>query len=485
MRSVLVVAALMTTGRAWAGVTEPEKRADDAFDFMNLITREHLHDLDDELWNAYGQVSWIESFKLPFHAPYTNLDGSTNSLSTSFENSFTITATLYGGVTLWHGAEFYLAPELVSEKPLSGLHGLGSVIQNFELQKGGTPTPIVYIARAYLSQTFELGGGSEVVISNPLALGKRHQDRRRIVLDLGRFSVTDFFDKNSYAGDLRRQFFDMAFLTYAAYDFAADTRGYTIGAIAELYWDDWALRVGRAAPPTVPNGSDLDLQFWKYYGDQFEIEHHHTLLGQPGAVRVLGFRSHENMGRFEDAILAWQADPTMSAAECQTVPGLFHYASTNPDAPDLCWVRKPNDKLGIGINVEQAITSDLGVFLRAMYADGQTEVYAFTPTDRSVSFGVLAGGKPWCRRNDYAGVGFGAGGISKEHADYLRLGGIDGFIGDGKLNPATEMVSEAFYGANLTSSMWLSADYEFIVNPAFNADRGPVHVFNARFHAEF
>ena len=484
MRSYLVVVALLASATARAGVTEPEERADDEFDVMNVLARHHLHDLDDEDWNAYGQATWIHTFKLPFHAPYTNANGSSNSLSPDFETSFTGTFTLYGGMRLWSGAELYIAPEMVSEQPLSNLHGLGGVIQNFELQKGGTPTPVVYIGRLYLQQTFGFGGGSDAVVSNPLALGKKALDRRRVVLTVGRFSVLDFFDKNSYSGDLRRQLFDMAFMTYAPYDFAADTRGYTYAAIAELYFDDFTLRVGRAAPPKQPNGSDLDLHFWQYYGDQIEIEHHHTLLGQPGAVRVLGFHNRENMGRFDDAILAFEADPTMSAAACDAA-GLFHYGSTNADAPDLCWARKPNDKYGVGINAEQAITSDLGLFLRAMVADGDTEVYSFTPTDRSISFGALAGGKPWCRRNDYAGIGFGAGGISQAHLDYLKLGGIDGFIGDGKLNPGTETVAEAFYGANLSSSIWVSADYQLIVHPAFNVDRGPVNIFNARFHAEF
>lgn len=479
--SPLVVLVLATTARA--GVVEPEQRDDDEFDIMNVLARRHLHDLTDESWNAYGQVTWIQTFKLPFSAAYTNLDGSSNSLSPDYENSFTGTATVYAGAKLWPGAELYIAPEMVSEKPLSGLHGLAGVIQNFELQKGGTPTPIVYIGRLYLQQTFNLGGGSDAVASNPLQLGK-HQDKRRIVLSAGRFSVLDFFDKNSYSGDLRRQMFDMAFMTYAAYDFAADTRGYTIAGVAELYWDDWIARIGRAAPPTVPNGSDLDLHFWRYYGDQFELEHHHSIGGHEGAVRVLGFHSHENMGRFADATLAYEEDPSMNASTCGGA-GLYHYGSTNMFAPDLCWVRKPNDKYGIGINAEQAITPDLGLFLRAMVADGDSEVYAFTATDRSLSLGALADGKPWCRRNDYAGVGFGANGISDAHATYLKLGGVDGFIGDGKLTPGTEMVAEAFYGANLYSSIWLSADYQLIVHPAFNVDRGPVNIFNARFHAEF
>ena len=474
---------LFVTASVEAGVVEPEQRDDDEFDFMNVLARRHLHDLTDESWNAYGQVTWIQTFKLPFHAAYTNLDGSSNSLSPDYENSFTGTATIYAGAKLWPGAELYLAPEMVSEKPLSGLHGLAGVIQNFELQKGGTPAPVFYIGRLYLQQTLRLGGGQDDVASNPLQLGKK-QDKRRIVLSAGRFSVLDFFDKNSYSGDLRRQLFDMAFMTYAAYDFAADTRGYTIAGVAELYWDDWIARVGRAMPPTLPNGADIDLHFWRYYGDQIEVEHHHSIGGHDGAVRILGFHSHENMGRFTDATLAYETDNGMNASACDAA-GLFHYGSTNVNAPDLCWVRKPNDKYGIGINAEQAITPDLGVFLRAMIADGSSEVYAFTPTDRSLSLGALADGKPWCRKNDYAGVGFGANGVSDEHATYLKLGGVDGFIGDGKLNPGTEMVTEAFYGANLSSSIWLSADYQLIVHPAFNVDRGPVSIFNARFHAEF
>jgi high affinity Mn2+ porin len=231
----------------------------------------------------------------------------------------------------------------------------------------------------------------------------------------------------------------------------------------------------------VPNGTDLDFHFWRYYGDAIEIEHDHEIAGQPGAVRVLAYHNRENMGRFQDAVDAFVADGSKNAAECTG----FHYSSTDSNAPDLCWARKPNDKYGIGINIQQAIAPDLGVFLRAMISDGDTEVYAFTPTDRSIALGALARGGRWCRRDDYAGVGFGAGGLSDSHARYLQAGGIDGFIGDGKLTPGTEAVAEAFYGANLSSSIWLSGDYEFIVHPAMNVDRGPVHIFGARFHAEF
>jgi high affinity Mn2+ porin len=197
-------------------------------------------------------------------------------------------------------------------------------------------------------------------------------------------------------------------------------------------------------------------------------------------VRVLAYRNRERMGRFDDAVAAFRADPGKNAAACGCI-----YGSMNANAPDLGWVRKPNVKMGIGINVEQEIAPDIGLFFRGMFSDGNTEVYAFTSTDRSVSFGALGKGSVWHRPDDVAGLGVGLGWISASHADYLRLGGVDGFIGDGNIDPAVEGVFEAFYSASVITSVWLSADFQHIVNPAFNADRGPVEVLGARVHAEF
>ena len=237
--------------------SEPRSRASDVFNFMNLLTRHELHDVNQERWNVYGQLTWISSLKLPFSAPYTNLNGSTNSLVPSFEHSFTGTFTAYLGTALWQGAEVYWVPEVISEKPLSGLTGLGGVIQNFELQKQGSVTPTLYSSRLFFRQTFGLGGQRVTKTSDLMQLGTV-VDRRRLVFTIGNFSVLDFFDKNSFSSDLRRQFFNMAFLTYAAYDFAADARGYTWGGIVELYLDDWAVRLGRVVPPLNPNQLPLD-----------------------------------------------------------------------------------------------------------------------------------------------------------------------------------------------------------------------------------
>jgi high affinity Mn2+ porin len=483
----ILAAALLLIALPAAAQTEPSTRADDAFDFMNLLARHHLHHLEEERWNAYGQLTWISSFKLPFAAKYTNPYGTDgcaqcNSLSPAFEHSFTGTLTTYIGVRLWQGFEAWWVPEVILERPLSNLSGLGGVIQNFELQKQGTPIPTFYTSRLYLQQTFNLGGAFIRRTSNPYSLGGTKQSRRRLVLRFGNFSIIDMFDTNSYSGDLRRSFFNMAFMTYAAYDFAADARGYTWGVVGEFYWDDWAVRFGHIVPPVDPNQLPLDFRWWKFYGDQVELEHAHSIRGHDGVVRLLGYLNHENMGRFDDAVALWRANPQMNATTCTG----FSYGSKNPNAPDLCWARKPNVKMGIGLSLEQNLFRDIGMFFRGMYSDGQTEVYSYTATDASLSVGVLARGSLWHRAKDYAGTGFGMGWISKAHAAYLKLGGIDGFIGDGRLdNQAAESVWEIFYGVNIVSSVWLSGDYQLISNPAYNADRGPVHILGARAHAEF
>jgi hypothetical protein len=478
-RTACAIVLLLGTTRAHAQSAPPAPRPDEQFDFMNLITASGLHDIQNESWNAYGQINLMGQAHPGFPAQYTDLNGSPNSLSNHPEWGFTGTATLYVGVRLWKGAEAYFVPEVISEQPFSNLKGLG-LIQNFELQKGGSLAPQIYRSRAFLKQTIGLGGGPDVKASDPLQLGASY-DRRRIVIALGNFSILDFFDKNSVLGDLRQTFFGLGFLTYAAWDFNSDARGYSYGGVVEFYWDDWAVRFGRVTPPVDPNQLPVDFKLWIHYGDALEVEHNHRLFGQPGTIRVLGFRNQDVMGRFSDAVAAFESNPAENATTCTG----FNYGSANSHAPDLCWVRKLNVKLGIGMDIEQHITDDIGVFIRGMYADGQTEVDAYGPTDRSLSFGAVAHGAPWNRKADIAGIGANFGWISAEHAQYLLLGGIDGFVGDGTITPATETSLEAFYSLNFLSSIWFSGDYQLIINPAFNSARGPVNVFGVRLHAEF
>jgi hypothetical protein len=493
-----VLAAGLTAGalaaapaRADMPLSPTEPDVDDKVDFMHILSRYGLHDMKDERASAYGQITLIGSYKAPFQARYTNLGGVYNSLLPGAEGSWTATATLFLGLKLWRGAEVYVVPEEISERPFSHLAGLGSVIQNGELQKTGTAAPSLYMSRVYLKQTVEFGGALVEKKSDLGQLGGT-TSARRLVFTLGKLSVLDAFDRSSVAGDVRRQFLGMAFMAHAAYDFGADARGYAWGGVAELYYDDWAVRVARVTVPEQPNQLAIDYRFWDYYGDQLEIEHSHKILGQPGTIRLLGYHNHANMARFDDAISAFHADPGKSARGCAAA-GLFNYytvngvaaADTPNNVPDLCWARKDNDKYGIGVNVEQHVTDDIALFFRGMYSDGQTEVYAYTATDRSLSFGGSSRGRLWHRPADTVGLGIGMGWISSQHAAYLNLGGIDGFIGDGRINQATESTYEIYYNINVMPSLWLTPDYQHVTNPAYNADRGPVDIFSARLHSEF
>ena len=479
LRRVLTT-VLLASSLAYAQNGAPAPRPDDDFSYMKMLSDKGVHDIDNESWNAYGQFTYISSWKPAFDAPYTNLNGSINSLLPTAERSFTGTATLYLGARLWKGAEAYLVPEVISEQPFSQLRGLGGAIQNFELQKGGATVPQIYRSRLFLKQTIGLGGKSIVEESGPLQLGT-HYDSRRLVFVAGNFTILDFFDTNAFDTDPRQGFLGLGFMTYAAYDFASDARGYSYGGIAELHWDDWAVRYGRITPPKQPNQLPVDFRLFKYYGDQTEIEHKHTIHGQEGMVRVLAYRNRENMGRFSDAIGAFEADPSKNAAACTA----FNYGSNNSTAPDLCWIRKPNIKAGVGGFVEQYIGHDIGVFARGMYSDGKTEVYAYTSTDRSATLGVLAKGTSWSRPKDLVGVGTNLGWISDIHAKYLGMGGIDGFVGDGAITAAVERSVDLFYSANFQKIYWLSGDYQHIANPGFNEARGPVNVFTVRIHGEF
>src|SRR5215475_13903374 len=213
-------------------------------------------------------------------------------------------------------------------------------------------------------------------------------DNRRVVLSAGKFTILDFFDRNAFGIDPRQRLLSLSFMTYGAWDFAADARGYAWGAVGELYWDDWSVRAARITPPKEPNQLPVDFRLGRFYGDQMELAHKHHIFGQEGAARVDVFRNREVIGNFNDAVAVFEADPQKNATTCTT----FNYGSQNANAPDLCWVRKPQTKKGIGLFAEQYVAKDMGVFTRAMYSDGKTEVFSYTAADRTASLGFLAKG---------------------------------------------------------------------------------------------
>lgn len=412
-----------------------------------------------EDWNAKFQATYVWQRKDSFSAPYSG----EHSLSPDRERSYSFTTTAYFGVRPWHGGELYFNPEAAQGVPLTNLTGLGG-FTNGEMARTSGPSLTYYRARLFLRQSWDIGDEREAVESDANQLAGSVA-RRRMVLTAGNLSVLDIFDNNEYNHDPRTQFLNWSLMTHGAYDYAADSRGYSWGVALEWYHDDWALRIGRFIQPKEPNMLKLDADVLQHYGDQIEVEHGHEILGQPGKLRLLAFRNRTRMSKYQDAL---------------------NYAAVYGGKPDINQVRYGDQsKLGFGINLEQALSNDIGLFARASWADGKTETYAFTEIDRSISSGLLISGSTWGRGMDKLGIGIVRNSLSKAHRDYLGLGGLGFFLGDTQLNYRPETILETFYSWSVIKGSQVSLDWQYIQNPAYNADRGPVNAIALRLHTEF
>jgi hypothetical protein len=405
----------------------------------------------------HAQTTYVWQRKPAFNAPYSG----DNSLGPQRDKSYSWTVTMDLGLRPWKGAEFHLNPEMVQGVAFSGLHGLGG-LTNGELAKVSGPNPTVFRARAFLRQTWGFGEGEEQVDAdfNQFA-GK--VDKRRLVLTAGNMPVLDIFNAVEYSHDPRTQFMNWSFMTHGSYDYAADARGYNWGLALEYYYDDWAVRIGRFLQPLESNGLELDTRFMEHYGDQLELERRYMLSGQEGKVRLLLWRNKAKMGAFCDAIAL---------------------ANSTGDTPDVGAVRREHAKMGVGLSFEQKVGQDLGLFARADWSDDKTETYAFTEVGRSVSLGGILTGQRWARPQDSLGVAVAINMLGSGHRDYLANGGLGAFLGDGALNYGKEQILEVFYSFQPVKHLWISPDFQYIRNPGYNRDRGPVKVFGVRFHAE-
>lgn len=420
---------------------------------------DNTENIEEENSTFRFQSTYIWQRKASFHSLYQGQ----NSLSPDLARSYTATTTGYWGFRPWDGGEFYFNPEITQGVPFSDLAGTGA-FSNGELTRTAGTKPHLYRQRAFLRQTWGLGGEKEKVESDLNQMAGTI-DHNRVVLTIGNFSTLDVFDDNAYAKDPRTQFMNAGFMAPLAYDYAADARGFGYGFALEWYQDDWAYRIGRMTGPQDPNMLPTDYRIFKHYGDQVEIEHSHTVMGEPGKVRVLAWNNHARMASFNDAL---------------------NYLSTTPNSQAILAVRNSDkNKYGIGINIEQAINPNIGFFLRAMKADGKTETLAFTETDSSLGTGLSIKGSYWQRPKDTIGLGYIHNTLSSDRRRYLEAGGISFFLGDSNLNYHPEQVFEAYYSANIWKSFYLTADYQHMINPGYNADRGPVDFGALRLHIEF
>lgn len=412
-----------------------------------------------ERWNLYFQATSIGDYHGRFRAPYSGL----HSLSNDPERDVSLTSTLFLGLRLDRDTQIYVDPEIAGGRGFSGVNGIANA-PNGELPRVATATPKPYLARAYLTHDFGFGQEREATTSDPNQLaGSRPATRYSITA--GRFTVTDFFDNNRYTHDPRTQFMGWAIMYNGAWDYPADVRGYTWGWVHEFRTSRWSARYASAAQPQVANGLRFDRRIFRDRGDMFEGEVRYAPGGHPGAVRLLGFALHSRSGTYAVAVRQGEIAHT---------------------APDVTTTRMPGTlKYGFGVNLEQELLKDVGVFTRLGWNDGKTESFAFTAIDRLASGGVSVGGSSWRRPDDTAATALTVSGISGVHAVYLARGGLDFLIGDGALRYGPEYVWESYYSARLVGGFFASFDLQRVANPAYNRDRGPVWIPSARLHLEF
>lgn len=406
----------------------------------------------------HGQSTYIWQRKPAFNAAYSG----PNSLGTERAKSYSFSATLDLGLRLWRGAEFHFNPEATQGVPFSGLHGLGG-LSNGELGKAASTSPVFYRARAFVRQTWDMGGGSETLEAdfNQFA---RTVDRQRVVLTAGNFGVLDVFDQNEFGSDPRTQFMNWAFMTHGAFDYPADARGYSWGLALEYIGDGWSARIGRFLQPLESNGLELDTRMFQHYGDIIELEKRYELAGRPGTARLLWFRNKARMGAFNDAI---------------------QFGIANNTTPDLADVRREHAKSGVGVTLLQQVTDSLGMFARASLSDDKTETYAFTEIGRQVSVGGVLKGDAWGRSRDALGVAVAINMLGPHHRNYLAAGGQGAFLGDGALRYGPEQILEIYYSFQPVKYLSISPDFQYVRNPGYNRDRGPVKFYGVRFHGEF
>jgi high affinity Mn2+ porin len=373
-----------------------------------------------------------------------------------------MTTTLFLAARLEQNTVLVFNPEMAGGKGFSGVNGIANP-PNGELPRVASATPKPYIARLFIMHDFGFGSEREHVESdnNQLA-GERPMTRYSIYA--GRFSATDFFDNNNYTHDPRSQFMAWGVMYNGAWDYSADTRGYTWGIVQEFHTSNWTLRYGIAAEPKVANGPNFDRRLFRDHGQMWEVERRYSLWKRDGVVRVLGYANRAQAGDYAEALKL--------AAESGTTP-------------DVTATRRVGTlKYGTGISLDQVISRDVGIFTRLGWNDGKTESFAFTSIDRLASGGVSVKGTPWKRKSDTVATSFTAGGLSAVHAEYLAHGGLDFLIGDGRLNYYPEYVWESYYSARLFPGFTASFDVQRDTNPAYNHDRGPVMIYSLRLHIQ-
>jgi high affinity Mn2+ porin len=427
----------------------------DGMGSSNFAPRTALTDPESDRWEIHGQTTYLPQGYPRFRALYTG----TNSLTPAPQAQATWSNSLYLNARLWEGGEVYYNPELLQGFGLNDTVGAAG-FPNGEAQKSNFPYPHYNTSRLFLRQTFGFGGEQEELASGPGQLAGK-VDVSRLTVQAGKFAVLDVFDGNSYAKDTRKDFMNWSMWAPGAFDYSADKVGLTYGATAELNQKQWALRSGYFLMQSVSNANSFDTKVLERGTYVLELETRFSLFNQPGKLRTIAWLNSAFSGSYRETL----NNPAFNLDIAQTRTGRIKY--------------------GYVVSLEQALTDEVGVFGRWSWNDGKTEIMAFTDIDASLSLGASIKGTRWGRPDDVIGIGGAINALSRDHRDFIEAGGLGVLIGDGQLNYRRERILESYYAFALNKQLTLTGDYQLITNPAYNADRGPVHVFSGRLHGEF
>ncbi len=420
----------------------------------------------DSSWSAHFQFTAVSQTHGAFNALYSG----NNSLSNSVERGLiTVTATAFIGRKLFRYTNIYANPEIAGGQGFSGTTGIAG-FTNGESFRVGDPLPKLYMARYYLQQHIALSHNTWDTLEDDGNQVKEIIPASRITFSAGKFCISDFFDKNKYSHDARTAFLNWALMSNGSYDYPANTRGYTLGFVIEWINPAWALRFSATQVPTTANGPYLNAHIENVNGLSVELEKNFKIMQKGGIIRLLGFRNLVNAPYYKQTV------DEMKRGDSSALPVIMG-KEYNADYHST--------KYGVGINAELTLSDAVGCFFRAGYNDGKSATWAFTEIDESISGGVQIKGNGWKRAEDAVGAAFIVSSISKDHQLYLKSGGYGFIIGDGNLNYGSENIVEIYYSAKLFNHFFLSADYQFINHPAYNKDRGSVHVFSLRGHINF
>jgi high affinity Mn2+ porin len=407
-----------------------------------------------------GQVNLISQWHPGFHSPYSG----PNSLSSQAQDATSHVLTLFTGLRL------SATTELLCDVQETGGNGIGTALgiagfPNLDVVRNPTLSKLPYLARLMWHEIIPLGRREAASERTPLSLFSE-LPTRRLEIRFGKLSIVDFFDLNNYGIDSNFQFMNWTIDNNGAYDYAADTRGFTFAAMMEYHDLHWAARFAEGLMPKVANGIHLDADLSRARSENIEVELHRSLLGErEGTLRLLTFVNHANMGSYREAVDNFLAGLTPK--------------------PDITAHRlQSTTKYGFGVNFEQPLNDWMGVFGRWGWNEGQHESYAYTEVEQTALLGLGGNGKRWKRNLDRAGFAFVSNGISRDHQRYLALGGIGFLLGDGRLNYGRENIVETYYTVHVWRGIYPSFDFQYVDHPGYNRDRGPVLVPSLRLHLE-